>query len=193
MRKLLATTALLLLAWGAHAQPTDSIQIKGQPSTIKLATVTRPANATPYAAGQAVCASVTVDCVPMAFPVGAGPGGTGLVHGVQLAKSAVGVTNANFTVLLYQSLPTIAGIHDASALTPLLADIQSGAYRGAAVCTAPTVNGNNAYYQCTLANTNGIVFVSDASAQIYAVLQANGAYTPASGETFTVSVTAKRD
>jgi hypothetical protein len=156
--------------------------------------ITRPANVTAYAAGQAVCVSTTVDCTPLTFAIGRTANGTGLIHGVQLIKSGLGVTNANFTVHLYSSAPTLTGIKDAGAFSPLLADITANAYRGSAACSGPTVNGDNAFYNCTMSNPSGAnMMLTDASANLYAVIQANGAYTPASAEKFQVTIAALRD
>jgi hypothetical protein len=156
---------------------------------------TRPANTTAYAAGQAICTSTSTDCPGLVF-AGASrvASGGGIISGVQLIKSTTSTTNASFTVEIYQAAPTLTGIKDASTYSPTFADTTSGAFRGAATCTSPTVNGDNAAYQCTLANANGTLgYDADASSQIYAVIQANAAYTPGNGEKFQVNLTFLED
>lgn len=155
------------------------------------ASLTRPSNTTAYAAGQAICASTSVDCVPLTIT-----GAThGLIHGVKLTKSTTSAANASFTVMIYQIAPTLTGIKDASAYSPSLADITSGKFATSATCTAPTLtNSNNLQYQCTLANPNGTgSYVTDNASSLYAVIQANAAYAPGSGETFYVSLTLLQD
>lgn len=154
----------------------------------------RPANVTAYAAGQAVCTSTSADCTPLSFSVGRVANGGGLIHGIQLYKSAVSVTNASFTVHLYSGAPTVTGIHDASAYSPAIVDLNAGTYRGSASCASAVVNGDNAFYSCTLSNPSGQnLMQTDGTGLLYAMIQANGAYTPASGERFGVAVAAVRD
>ena len=155
------------------------------------ASVTRPSNTTAYAPGQAVCASTSVDCVPLIFP----KVWHGLIQSVQLTKSTTNATNASFTVMIYQIAPTLTGIKDASAYSPSLADITAGKLAASATCASPTLtNSNNAFYQCALANANATAaYVSDNSSNLYAMIQANAAYAPGSGETFFVSLTLLQD
>jgi hypothetical protein len=151
---------------------------------------TRPSQTTAYAAGQAVCISTSVDCTGLVF-AGASrvANGGGIIAGVQLIKSTAVTTNASFTVEIYQSAPTITGIKDASTYSPTFADVTSGAFRTSAVCTSPTANGDNAVYQCALPNANGTAgYVADSSSQVYAMIQANAAYSPGNAEKFQVNL-----
>ena len=176
---------LVLLALALAGAPAFAVTSTGG------ASVTRPANTTAYAAGQAICASTTVDCSPLAINKST----HGLIQSVQLIKSTTASANATFTVMIYQIAPTMTGIKDASAYSPSLADITGGKFVASASCASPSLtNSNNLLYQCTLANPTGTAaYVTDNSSTLYAMIQANAAYAPGSGETFYVSLMLLQD
>lgn len=203
--KVLALLAVLLLpasAWAQNYERTTGNQIvTTTPSTAAAtagltatltASETRPANTTAYSAGQALCTSTSSVCTALSFAVGRAANGTGIIHGVKLMKSGTSATNASFTVELYNATPTLTGIHDASTYSPAWAD--RATYLGYATCSSPVANGDNAQFNCQLSNPNGtMAFVSDSASSIYAVIQVNAAYTPASGEVFQVTISVLRD
>lgn len=201
--KTLLTVLLLLwvlpanaqvVGFGNHFTCDSGCTVQGTFTKPAVQSLTRPANTTAYSAGQAVCASTSSDCTGIAFAAGRTGAGTGRIIGVRLTKSTTTTTNASFTIAIYQAAPTLTGIHDGSAFTPKLADVTSGAYVTLATCNNWTVNGDNATTQCVLANPIGMAgYTSDVSGNIYAVIQANAAYSPGSGEQFLVSMTFDQD
>lgn len=161
-------------------------------TAIVSASVTRPANTVAYAAGEAVCASTSADCTPLAFPAGKIPDGAGVITGVRLMKSGTVTANASFIIELYDAVPTVVGVHDASSYSPLWAD--RATYLGYATCSQPVLNADNVAFDCTLSNPAGnLAFKSDASQQIYGMIQASGAYVPSSSEVFEVTLSELQD
>lgn len=142
------------------------------------ATFTRPANTTAYTSGAIVCnsASPTV-CTPLTFTVPS----TGFVTQGRLILNSTVTTNASFTIHLYDAAPTLTGLSDDSAFSPLWAD---AAHRvGSFTCSTPVANTDNVTFDCSSSNSgNPLNFAADGSSQLYAVLQVNGAYVPTSGE-----------
>lgn len=198
--KMFAVSAATILVLGlvagqAAAQPLPGMRVQAGATKVVGVQFTRPNNSTAYAAGQAVCASTSVDCTGLTF-VGASRAASlgGVITGVQLIKSTTTTTNASFTVEVYQGAPSITGIKDASTYSPTFADVTSGAFLGVATCTSATVNGDNSVFQCSLANFNGTLgYVADGSSQLYAMIQANAAYAPGAQEKFQVNLTMVQD
>lgn len=156
-----------------------------RPQGSASANFSRPADTTAYASGDLVAQSTTAgDCDAMEFALAADRGGHVHIHRVRLIKSGVSTTNAAFRVHFFTSAPTF-----------------SNGDNGAFVCNNPSD------YLGSIDVTIGLAFASDAvgwggaltdalsiaedlgvGATIYAAIEARGAYTPESGETFTLQV-----
>lgn len=146
---------------------------------------TRPANTTAYASGQLVANNTTAgSVVPLAIDAARIPGSTGLIARAALAKSGTTITNASFRVHLFRADPTSAvgdaGSYSTSGALDAIGyfDItMDQAYTdGAKGWAAPAVG-------------NAVVFdAPSGSKTIYALIEARGAYTPVSGETFTLEL-----
>lgn len=150
-----------------------------QVSHITAPTFTRPANTTAYADGDLVANSTTnTEVVPLAFLI---PNRRScLIRGAYVTKSdQTDVTNATFTLHLFRSSPTVAN-GDNGALSTNIAD------------KIGTINVGQmvAYTDDAYIMTYGGNFYVDSgtSRTLYGLLEADGAYGPASGETFTVGI-----
>jgi len=149
---------------------------------------TRPADTTAYAAGDLVANSVTAGSVtPLEFRCGMVGRGRGRVTNARILKGAASVTNATFLVHLFGSSPTVNngdnGAFSAVSLSDYLGSIavDMSSNAGLSSASAAKVATGDIPYDLTKALT--------ANRKIYALLSATGAYTPASGETFEVTLT----
>ena len=153
--------------------------------TTPSATFTRPANETPYNAADLVANSATAASVePMEFGVSR-VGGRGIIRRVRLYKTGPTATLAGFNVHLFTSAPG----------TPTNGD--NGAF---ALASAAGYIGEVAVDMST-GGSPGTVGLFKASAaveimfalpaldnRIYGLLEATAGYTPASSESFTVTL-----
>lgn len=149
---------------------------------------TRPSNTTQYAAGDVV-GPVTTPAVQTLLKASWVSGGGGEVVAIRLSKSDATVTLATFRVWFYKTAPT--AIADNSAWTNLYADREKLiGYRDLDIA----VSGGGAAIAQSAATMAPLPFVTAAgsSGSLYAVISCVGAYTPASAETFALSVTVKR-
>lgn len=151
------------------------------------ASFTRPANTTAYAAGTLVANSTTLaSVVPLVLPVARLTSGTGIIPRVALVKNNNSLTNASFRVHLYQFMPTSSAADGGAYMTDqALTELdyfdltmQRAYADGARGWGAPSVG------------TSAIFDASAGSCNLYALVEARAAYTPASGEVFTVIVEA---
>ena len=147
-------------------------------------TVTRPANTTAYAAGQLVANSTTAGSVT--YPTIAAARGTNIVSVAtrsMLKKTGTSLTNAIFRVHFYNAQPTVSNGDGAAWLTGSsnylgFFDITcTQAFSDAAIGVGIPGSGS----MMTFAPTTG-------TANLYFLIEARAAYTPISGEVFTVSL-----
>jgi hypothetical protein len=154
------------------------------------ASFTRPANTTAYVTGQLVANSTTAgSVVPLAIPVG---GQTGFINmrltRVRLTKSGTSATNANFTVHLYAVSPTCANGDGAAFSTNQSANWLGSISVSSMQAFTDGCTGTGSF----AAGSEAFLKTSNVSGQsqqfIYALLQAQAAYTPVSGEAFTLTL-----
>lgn len=150
----------------------------------------RPTNTTAYSSGQLVGNSVTAgSIVPITCTLARKTGGTGVITGIRLSKTTSNLVNASFRVHLFKNSPTTA-VGDGGTF--------AGSINGvAAICLG--------YYDLTMDQAysdgakgfvaaSGKVFDTVGGSQnLYALIEARGAYTPGNGETFALAVEALRD
>ena len=162
----------------AVAQPTVGYAIN--PS----ASFTRPANTTTYAVGNLVANSTTAGSVsPLSLTAGRVSGGSFMIRRVKLHKSGATTTNASFRVHFFRSAPSVsAGDGAANAMTG------AANYLGACdVVIAQAFSDGAAGFG--VPNTGSDITIKLASGTtIYALVEAMGAYAPASGETITLTL-----
>jgi hypothetical protein len=164
----------------------------GGDSAIATANFTRPADTTAYASGDLVANSVSSgSAAPMELTVARKNGGTGRIARLRLTKSSLSIANAAFRVHLFRSAPVIqAGSGDNLAM---LSNNALGYLGGFDVTTdrgfsdgvkgfAGVISGPYLTFECA----------SD-STKLYALIEARGAYAPASAETFTLALEVDRD
>ena len=134
---------------------------------------TRPADTTAYADEDLVANSTTAGSVtPLNFSVGDGA----KIARVRLVKSVATPTNANFTLYLFNTSPTVAN-GDNGAFSPIVA--------GMFASVALDATGSLGSDDCVVFNNLAKEIVCTNST-IFGLLKAEAAYTPGSAEVFTV-------
>lgn len=151
-----------------------------QVEVIAASQFTRPANTTQYASGDLVANSTTAVLVaPLTFTLV--PGAAGQVRRVKLFKSDTGVTTASFRLHLYATSPTVAnGDNGAWSST------HSG-WIGSLDVTVDKAFSNGAAGVGGMASGHGTE-INFNNPVLWGLLEARGTYTPASAETFDVSI-----
>ena len=159
-------------------------------SAVPTASFTRPANTTAYAVGNLVANSTTAgSVVPMQLEVARRPGGTGQIVRMRLRKSGAVLTNASFRVHLYRTAPTPTNGDNGAWLTT-----GALAYIGAFDITLDRAFSDGAHGTGLPLAGPVVVFAADEdSVVLHALLEARAAYTPASGEVFTLAAETVRD
>ncbi len=158
---------LPVIAGGYAAQPSD--------------TFVRPADTTAYASGDLVANSTTAgSVVAMDFAVARSTGRGGMIRRVHLHKTDTGITNASFRVHLYSEAPAVTNGDNGAWLST-----KSAAYLGSFDVTVDKAFSDGAAGIGVPNNGSEVNFLSDT---VYALIEARGAYTPASGETFRVDL-----
>ena len=155
---------------------------------IVSASFTRPADTTAYTSGDLVANSTTAgSVVPMAFPNAAlGPNQTIQVRRVRIVTSSTSVTTASFRLHLYNVATITCANGDNSAWST------SGAanYLGRVDVTVDEAFTDGA---CGSATTEINSHPVANGLSVYGLLEARSAYTPTSGETFTVKLEITKD
>lgn len=168
----------------------------GGESAVVTATFNRPADTTAYVSGDLVANSTTAGSVtPMSFAAARINAGTGLVRRARLSTSKTGLAGTEaFRLHLFKNDPSLStgitnGDNGAFTVKGVLAihlgyidiNLSSVFSDGAKGIGVPAV-GSDILFDAGASTTN-----------IYGLLEARGAYTPASGETFTVALEVMRD
>lgn len=153
-------------------------------ASIAAAAMTRPADTAAYASGDLVANSTTAGSVAPLQILGAArlAGSGGRIAGVKLHKSAASITNAAFRIHFFTVSPTVAngdnGVFTPAVMTGWVGSIDVTVDKAG---TAGSVGRAEASAQ-------GIAFdLPDGATTLFALIEARGAYTPASGETFTLT------
>lgn len=151
-------------------------------------TMTRPSDTTQYASGDLVANSTTAGSVTaMTFDNAARESRVLRVERVRLRKSGTSVTNAQFRVHFYNASPGTPTNGDNGALSTSIAN-----WVGSADVTIDRA-GTDGSIGAGLSLTGTPMTIKIGSNNIlYALIEARNAYTPASGETFTIKIEAYR-
>lgn len=153
---------------------------------------TRPANTTAYAAGDVVCDSTSAPTILTFSDIGRYNGDSGLIIGAHMVDSVNQAVKGDFDLLLFDA--TITMDNDNAAFTPTDAEMLDciGVIKFLA---SNAINGDaaaNLIYMAQLYNS--IVYQCGSSLpDLYGVLVARNAYTPASAEVFTIGLRVVRD
>lgn len=153
---------------------------------IAASEITRPANTTAYTAGDAV-GTATSSVLTLSNAARQNSGG-GRVLAVRLFKSGTTVTNATFTIHFWNAAPT--DVADNAPLDILYA--QQSRYVGNVALSTMVVGGSGGGYAFATVNPPMWYSTASGSKALYAVIVATAGYTPASAETFTLSVTVEQ-
>jgi hypothetical protein len=147
------------------------------------ASSTRPADTTTYAAGDLVANSTTAaSVVPFSWIT---KGSQAFwVPGVKFFKTGTGLTGASFRLHLYSASPTVTTAGDNSAYASNVA----GNANWISNFDLTLVTAHNDGCAGLMVPTEGVIRLDfqSASATLYGLLEAVGAYAPTSGETFTL-------
>lgn len=151
-------------------------------SVLASASFSRPADTTAYATGDLVANSTTAgNVVPMVLSAARTTDGRGMIRRARLKKTGTSISNASFRIHLYKNAPTVTNGDNSAWLTT------ESLYLGAIDVTMDKVFSDAAKGIGVPNSGSEIVFdPSDGTQNIFALLEARGAYTPASGETFTL-------
>ena len=148
---------------------------------------TRPSNTDPYTSGDLVANSVTAGSVTAVEirHIGNRPAGTAIIRRANVRKSGTSVTNAAFRVHLYRvSTITCANGDNGAWSTNQVAN-----YIGAFDVTSMRAFTDGAYGAGVPLNGSESMVKLDAAVQsVWALIEARGAYTPASAEVFTIGI-----
>lgn len=159
-----------------------SLPVNAKPS----ANFTRPSDTTAYASGDLVANSTTAGSVtPMSWPVSRVAGSGGMIRRARIRKSGTGITNASFRLHLYSVAPTAANGDNGAWSTSGAAN-----YLGAIDVTVDKAFTDGAAGNGAPNAGSEINFTSDT---VYGLLEARGAYPPASAEVFTVDLEVLRN
>lgn len=154
----------------------------------------RPGDTTAYTAGDLVANSVTAGSVILPVLVGAArvAGYRGWVRRARLTKSTLGVTGADFRVHFFNEGPPVMTNGDNAALAFTSLFSQS-AYLGAIdvnFTTTPqaliTVGTGLRAIGFPASNLGHVPVYTNNSANLWAAIEARGAYAPGNAETFLV-------
>ena len=177
--------------------PTDGTGIVGlaaSPNTVGAlttggqvvagSTITRPANTTAYVAGYLVANSTTAGSVT--YPTVAAARGTNIVSVAtrcSIKKTGTSLTNAIFRVHFYNAQPTVTNGDGAAWLTG------SANYLGFFDVTCTQVFSDGAIGVGIPGSGSMMTFApASGTSNLYFLIEARAAYTPISGEVFTVSL-----
>jgi hypothetical protein len=154
------------------------------------ASFTRPADTTAYADGDLVANNTTAGSVAaMSFEFLNRNQRTCCIRGARIHKSGTGVTGSTFRVHLFSASPGVAN-GDNGAFVPSVVSGWLGRIEvvvdeaGTAGAVGRAVATDGIHIALSGPQTN---------VTLYGLLEAKGAYTPASGEVFTVTLEAEVD
>lgn len=152
--------------------------------------ITRPANATAYAALDAVSNSSTAPTVLSFKDLGASGSGQaqGVVIGALLTTDQTTCT-ARFKIYLFSSSPT--AINDNAAFTLLYAD--NSKYIGSISFDACATDGSGSTNATSLNTTIRLPVTLPIGTYIYGLLETLDAFTPASGQKIFIRLTTMSD
>jgi len=147
---------------------------------------TRPADTTAYTSGDLVANSTTAgSVVPLLFSI---PNSRGCaIWKGKILKSGSTATNASFRLHLFKDSPTVTG-GDNAALAHITANFQGFFDISLVGALGSDSNAGVGTFQSSTVATPLYIY-TDFDQVLYGLLEARGAYTPASAEVFTVTLT----
>lgn len=154
--------------------------------------VTRPSNTTAYTAGDAISDNATTATSAGAFTLNFRhrQGGSLTLTDFTMHKSDQDQTSADIFVLIFDALQAVAGWEDNAACA--ITDDEMKTCKGVIKFDADDWCNMGTGDVQTVSKTIGIVCASD-STTLYGIMIAGAAYTPGSGEVFTLTAHALID
>ncbi len=150
----------------------------------ETATFARPADTTQYASGDLVANSTTAGSVtPMEWNVADYDTGVAFIRRAKIKKSATSVTSASFRLHLYGASPTIANGDNSAWSTT-----ESTYYGAIDVTVDRAFSDSSAGFGVPVTGSEINAHLRSGGKKIYGLLEARGTYTPASAETFSVTL-----
>ena len=157
-----------------------------------VATITRPADTTAYAAGDVIADSTSAATV-LTFRNACGDGSGGVIRSAMFVSSLVPATKLNADLFLFHTAPTSYG-NDNAAFTLSDADaincVAVISLDGTTAANVKTTDNNCVVINQALALPFKQATLSDGA--LYGVLVARNAYTPGSGEVLTIKIGIQR-
>lgn len=150
---------------------------------VASASFTRPSDTTAYASGDLVANGTTAgSVVPLSLTVARVALGSGMIRRCRLRKSGTSLTNAQFRVHFYSTAPTPANGDNGAWSTDGVAN-----YLGAVDVTIDKVFTDGAAGNGVPLVGSEINFALASGQAVSALIEARAAYTPVSGEVFTLT------
>lgn len=151
----------------------------------------RPANTTAYAAGRLVANSTTAGSVtPLSFANASRVAGDCFrIERVRLTVSSTSLTTASFIIHFFESSPTVSvGDNAAFDSSGTLSTTGAATWSGSVPVTLTMAGSDGATGIGVPGVGVGITMAPQSGTTVYALIEANSAYTPTSGETITVII-----
>lgn len=152
------------------------------------ANFTRPSDTTAYAASDAVSNSTSAPVALTFANAGRTASGTGVIVKARIATNASTVLT-RFKLWLYNVSPT--PINDNAAFT--LLDAQKAGRIGAILIGPTVTEGTGSDSSEAVVSDIQLPYTSDASGNLYGLLETPDGFTPTSGETFFIYLTVRRN
>ena len=151
------------------------------------ATFTRPADTTQYASGDLVANSTTAGSVTNMSVTASfrDTSGAGAIQSIHFRKSDKSVTTASFRVHVFTSAPTYQTNGDNSAMSTVMATGMAS-HIGEFDITLASAAADGAGGLALQASGAPLPFRLTSSQTLYFAVEAKSAYTPVSGEVFTI-------
>jgi hypothetical protein len=174
------------------ASDQSNIPVISNNSEVKLsASFTRPADTTAYAAGDLVANSTTAgSVVPLSFTSAVRTAGDCVrIERARVSKNSTGLTNASFLLHLFESSPTVSvGDNGVFNNVNVLATNNVLNYVGS-IAVIISNSGSDGATGAGVPSIGSAITISPTSGTtIFGLVQASAAYTPVSGEVFTIAL-----
>lgn len=186
-QKTMANSASVVIA-----SDQSNVPVISNNSEVRIdASFTRPADTTAYAAGDLVANSTTAgSVVPLSFANAIRTAGDCVrIERVRVKKTSTTLTNASFRVHLYEASPTpTVGDNGVFNTSGALASNNVLNYAGSFAVTMAWSGSDGAIGVGVPMTGPGATASPTSGTTLYALLEVTAAYTPASAETFTVTL-----
>jgi hypothetical protein len=173
---------------GPDGTATDWIGSVGGYTDVPSDSFTRPSDTNAYAIGDLVANSTTAgSVVPMDFTIARVSGGSGMIRRARIRKSTATLTNAQFWLHIFSTVPTMTNGDNGAFLATI-----SG-YLGAFYVSMDRDFSDGAFGSAAPLVGADIGFKLASGQVVYGLLEARAAYAPGNAEVFTVELEVYQD